>query len=86
MLAMIDTTPRVYTGHMVREDTLTWRVAALEHGHEKLDDQKADKDVVDRLANSVDGLRKSLLGFMATVAGSALVVSGTVLLSHLHIH
>lgn len=46
---------------------------------EKSNSQKADKDDLNQVAAEVRGLRKVLIGFAVTVAGSSLLFSFTVL-------
>jgi hypothetical protein len=50
----------------------------------KLDDEKADEKDVSRLAGEVANLRRAILGFSLTVAGSAVLVLIGLLVSATH--
>lgn len=65
-----------------KKSLVEWRLDEHSADIEKLDEKKADKEVVTNLAESVDNLRKILMTFMGTVAGSAIVISGSILVTH----
>ena len=49
------------------------RLARAELDIQKLDQEKAEKSDLTRLADEVAGLRKALIGFAITIGGSAIV-------------
>ena len=65
-------------------DVYVYRLGRVEAKAEILDRDKADKDDLHQIAKEVAGLRRTVMAFMATVAGSALLVSFTVLATHIH--
>lgn len=59
------------------ESAIPWRVGVLEREIET----KADKEVVDALAEDLRGLRKAVIGAALAVMGSAILVSMTLLIT-----
>lgn len=54
---------------------IDWRVRQLERELPK----KADANDVEKIAEELRGLRKVLIGFMATISGSAILFAFTIL-------
>lgn len=59
------------------DGVIAWRLERAEKALEK----KAEKEYVDNIAKEIQSLRKVVIGFMATVAGSAALVSFTLLVT-----
>lgn len=64
--------------------TFPWRLREVEKHTAKLDEEKANKDDVKEIANEVRGLRRTLIGFVVGIAGSAILVSLTLLQVAVH--
>lgn len=65
---------------------LAYRLGRVERDTENLEQNKADKDMVKAIADEVKSLRKVLITFALTVAGSAVLICGTILETALHAH